>query len=204
MRINNIFVFFYVINFYKLEFAMIINFIKIVSVLFICSSFPLFALESELNGFGNSKWGMTADEVFSSENGNVVLLKKPLVFNKTVGLVQRDKIDISIYKFSAIYQFNSESKKLQQVVLKPIDNKYSYDVFESVESKLIIKYGQPAYRKALQRTEYKSIGKWTEDAKSVWRIGETEISILYFDTKEKSGYLSLAYTQISSLTEDVL
>jgi hypothetical protein len=97
-------------------------------------------------GWGKAKWGMSPDQVLGALPGARLLTGNPLArkFGNRVSPIGVDGIEIASHRFDAFMLFDDQG--LESVLLKPRSGEVQSLLFESIEDRLIAKYGQPASR----------------------------------------------------------
>ena len=147
--------------------------------------FPPFVLANgKMDGYGQSKWGMSPDQVVAAEKGRVHLINPPLKYKNASGAAGIDKIDIGYHDFKVVYQFTKNH--LTQVIVQSIENKNSAinkRAFIDVESLLTQKYGQPNFK--------------DEGAKVVWNQPGTSIELNLLDIEGITSIVTVMYTPSS-------
>lgn len=163
-------------------------------VVLILSSSSVFAID--LNGYGNSKWGMTIEQVLKSENSE---LNK---WGRLDGdaLIKNGHVKIGSYDYALRYIFDSGSKKLIRASLILSDMEAASLKFKDIEKRLILKYSEPVYSEPFNRNKIFN-GDWSEKAESIWKLGKTQIKLFYYNDSKNNGLFIVEYSHISNSDE---
>lgn len=122
------------------------------------------AVAKSVGGYGNTKWGMTPEQVVNAEGAKVRKLHDPEKYKGSWGLVKTDNVNIANSNFEVTYLFSNEHLVQVNVAAKEKKNSLiNNDVFKRLESLLTQKYGSPTYSDP---------GKET-----VWNMEGTSISL---------------------------
>lgn len=133
------------------------KFILAITLIFI----PILTLA---NGYGNTKWGMSPEQVILAEKGKAIAIDDK---NYTYGKAKAksENIEIGLSSHTIYYIFDNVNK-LIGVEIKPDsnDNPYAVDSnFANLNSLLTQKYGKP---------------KFSDEKKSTWRTQDTTIELI--------------------------
>lgn len=112
----------------------------------------------DINGYGKTVWGMSADEVLNTEPDRVEKLDKPEKFNMSVAILGIKEIQIGSNKFRARFLFADKDKKLIQVNLMSFEQNnpgINSRIFSSIEQLLTEKYGVPTYKQEKKNASWK-------------------------------------------------
>lgn len=133
------------------------KFILAISFIFI----PILTLA---NDYGNTKWGMSPEQVILAEKGKAIAIEDK---DYTYGKAKAKSENIEIGSFShTIYYIFDNANKLIGVEIKPDSNNNRYAVdsnFANLNSLLTQKYGKP---------------KFSDEKKSTWRTKDTTIELI--------------------------
>ncbi|CAI2469224.1 hypothetical protein [Serratia liquefaciens] len=118
-----------------------------------------------LDGYGNSKWGMSPQQVIYAEGGRAHLLKPPVKYYDSFGLVSIDSVEIGSSDYEVSYLFDKNNRLVQVNVSskEKSNNLINESNFKTVESLLTQKYGSPVYRE--------------DSVKSIWNVKGTTIEL---------------------------
>lgn len=121
---------------------------------------PVIALA---NGYGNTKWGMSPEQVVLVGKGTTIAIEDHAY---TYGVAKAKSENIKIgNSLHTIYYVFDENSKLIGVEIKPNSNNNPYAAdsnFDELNSLLTQKYGEP---------------KFSDNKKSVWRTKDTTIEL---------------------------
>jgi hypothetical protein len=146
-------------------------------ILFLLVCFVHTALtQTDLEGWRQSKWGMTADQVIKAFNGEVVRLKKPDVFKDGHAPVGIESYALAGHKYKVSFVVN-EKGKLHKVSLD-LQEEGNESIFESLEKLLTEKYGKPSYQ-----NNRRNDGNLAQSLsrETMWSFSKTTITLTYYE-----------------------
>lgn len=159
----------------------------LIGSIMLISAFSAFG--KSLEGYGNTKWGMSPEQVVRAEGGKARALDKPIKYSGSEGLVKIDNTKIANRDFDITYLFVNDHLVQVNVSAKGKSNiLINRDVFNNLESLLTQKYGSPTYSDA-----GKSIA---------WRLGETTVNLSMLNIEGVISSLSVSYKPSSALSAD--
>jgi hypothetical protein len=106
-----------------------------------------------LNGWGNTEWGMSVNEVYELEFNRATLLESPVIYTSaddSAGWIKISDLNISHEDFEAVFIFYGEKNdELEAVILKATAELLMDQhrmLFNDLEFLLTRKYGSPSYK----------------------------------------------------------
>ena len=141
------------------------------------------------SGYGNTSWGMTLEEVMSSENKNLEKLRQPKVFRDSSALIVNRDITISNQSFEVLYLFGANTKGLVQVNVEAKEDRnhgINLSTFSELKRLLTSKYGAPYYE--------------NKNSKAAWVAGGSEVSLNHIFIKDILNKVAVTYKPRSDIS----
>lgn len=144
-----------------------------------------------LDGYGNSRWGMTPEQVLKAEAPLAKMLEPPAQYRTGVGLVGIDEIQVITTKMGVMFIFDDPGRKLKQVNLTSLESKNALlnaHAFSSLEKILTEKYGAPTYK---------------QDGRNVsWKLPKTTIDLNHMNISGVVSRVTVVYKPTSASASD--
>ena len=150
--------------------------------LLICNAFAETS-PKDIEGYGQTKWGMTLDQAIDAEEGRVERLDKPEKYKNGIGLASIKNIEINNSKFKVSYIFDEVKSELQQVSVVSLERKnhlINASTFSSLNKLLTEKYGEPSFKEELKV--------------SSWKLSKTTIELTYMNIPGVVTVVGVTYT----------
>jgi len=139
---------------------------------------PARAAPSDLAGWGATRWGMNRAALISAVGPSVVSLNTPLIYGKLVARDTLPGLRLAGRPFVAIFQLDSATETLAQVLLRYRGDFPMPADFIAVRDLLVAEYGPPPER----RNEKDYSGSFPSfRLESRWRFPSTEIALSLTD-----------------------
>lgn len=166
------------------------------SVLFLSSL--TFAQEvQDIKGWSKSTWGMNEGELkIALAKEGIKEVKKELYSKEDYSNLVIEDYEIAGLKFNVIFIMDSTTKKLKQVNLNIREDSCHPTAYDTLQERLIQKYGKPAFDK-------KDVSSKVTKIESGWNLKSTIIDITYNDL-ELANFKVLVITYSERKTEEGL
>ena len=152
--------------------------------------FSSLSVAGVIQGYGNTKWGMSPDEVVSAENGKAHILSKPVEYSSWQGKVAIDEVNIGSSKYRVTFLFD-RSNRLAQTNLTSYEDKnagINSNNFDTLSSLLSQKYGSPGYVE--------------KNKKNVWVLDGTTIELEHMYMPDIMTEVIITYKPTSRTKKD--
>lgn len=158
----------------------------LVAVLLTASPAP--AKPSDIPGWAEARWGMTAAELDRSFGQHLRHLSTPLQFKDTFANRLMDGVRIGGERFTAIFQMETRTGRLAQILLRFASGNPAYANYAHVRTALVEELGKPA--RIERETDDKSDLPWFR-VLDRWVLPTTTVVLTYLDpnfdsTRDKS------------------
>jgi len=164
-----------------------------VKKIILCISLMLFSslsVAGVIQGYGNTKWGMSPDEVVSAENGKAHILSKPVEYSSWQGKVAIDEVNIGSSKYRVTFLFD-RSNQLAQTNVTSYEDKnagINSNNFDTLSSLLSQKYGSPGYVE--------------KNKKNIWVLDGTTIELEHMYMPDIMTEVIITYKPTSRTKKD--
>jgi hypothetical protein len=108
----------------------------------------LAAAPADLTGWGATRWGMSRDELAHAIVAGLVRLDRPLHYEKLIVRDTLPNLRVAGRPFVALFQLDSASERLAQVLLRYRGDFPMLGDFAAVRDALAAELGEPALRRA--------------------------------------------------------
>lgn len=140
-------------------------------------------------GYGNTLWGMTPNEVLSSEGEKVKIIDPIKYHGDNFGKVQSKNVIIDSAEYTVTYIFNANDKLEQVNVIS--DDKNNIKItnlrFDSLRNLLTQKYGDAVF---------------LSSDKAVWKTDDTTIELIKTNIPKVLSQTSVRYIPNAKISSD--
>ncbi len=136
---------------------------------------PLADDPKNIEGYGQTRWGMTEKEVLMAEAQRVERLDEPIVFHKWTATLGIKMVEIEYDSYEVLFLFDDTDHKLAQVNLKCLDENNQLlngRRFVSLEKLLTEKYGPPTFA-----TNGKGESNESNNSRASWKLAKTTVEL---------------------------
>ena len=144
--------------------------VKLVLVMVMVALSGLVRAETDIKGWGKTKWGMTESELVGIYAGKI---QKSKVENPAIKMEMKG-VKVLGYDFTVQFGFDQNGRLKETILFPGNDSISTQGLFSSLEKELTDKYGKPAYRDKKKS----SLGLEFE---SGWRLSSTSIQLGFLD-----------------------